>query len=512
MRQPPFLSAAAILFLALPLSAANKVYVDGPITKTYPLDIAGTFWIDNPEGTIEIVGIDGARTTITAVTTIIAVDGDGRDEARENTKLSFDCNNPHQCYVKTIVPQVRSPHWSSSVKYTVKVPKTVHVRVLTTRAESVHVANILGNVTVKAFAGPIVLDNVTGASIVESVNGSVVYNYVTKPVSHAQINAINASIEVHLPADSNFDWVADTLRGDLWTTLPLRGHWSGRVFRGSVNAPGGPTLTTGTMLGRVAVLANGENQTAARSVRTLVPESGDTVAMAVVPQMMRVQIPTVQGPMEIVQRLADINIGEARGTLRVFTGAGAIELGTVYGECTATSLGGPISITEAMANLIAHTGVGRILVRAARVGGTITTDGGLVEVLYTGGPTTLRSGGGDIIVRQAAGPIEAETRSGDIVVNSDPTQKTQRISAHTARGNVTINLSRRFGADIDATVLTSDRDAEAIYSDFKGLQIRKEQVGGKTKVHATGKINGGGERLELYAEEGTIHISSTSGR
>src|SRR5438067_5833040 len=311
MRQPPFL-AAAVLFLALPLSAANKIYVDGPITKTYPLDIAGTFWIDNPEGTIEIAGVDGARTTITAVTTIIAVDGDGRDEARENTKLSFDCNNPHQCYVKTIVPQVRSQRWSSSVKYTVKVPKTVHVRVLTTRAELVHVANIMGNVTVRAFAGPIVLDNVTGASIVESVNGSVVYNYVTKPVSHAQINAINASIEVHLPADSNFDWVADTLRGDLWTTLPLRGRWAGRVFRGSVNAPGGPTLTTGTMLGRVAVLANGESQTLARSVRTLVPEVGSE-SVAVVPQMMRVQILTVQGPTEIVRRLADINIGEAHG-------------------------------------------------------------------------------------------------------------------------------------------------------------------------------------------------------
>jgi len=100
--------------------------------------------------------------------------------------------------------------------------------------------------------------------------------------------------------------------------------------------------------------------------------------------------------------------------------------------------------------------------------------------------------------------------SGDIVINSDPAQKTQRISAHTSRGNVTLNLSPRFGADVDATVITSDNDAEGIYSDFAGLQIRKEQVGAKTKVHATGKINGGGERLELYAEDGTIHISSST--
>ena len=228
-----------------------------------------------------------------------------------------------------------------------------------------------------------------------------------------------------------------------------------------------------------------------------------------VPQMMRVQIPILQGPTEISQRVADIQIGEVRGSLRVFTGAGAIELGTVYGELNATSVGGPISITEAMAGLTAHTGVGRILVRAARVGGTITTDGGVVEVQYTGGPTTLKSLGGDIIVRQAAGPIDADTRSGDITITSDPTQRTQRISARTARGNVLLNLTSRFGADVDATVMTADSDADPIVSDFTGLQIRKEQVGGKTRVRATGKINGGGEKLELYAEEGTIRLSSS---
>jgi DUF4097 and DUF4098 domain-containing protein YvlB len=514
MRRAPFL-AAAIVLLALPLSAANKVYVDQPITKTLPLDIAGSFWIDNPQGTIEIVGIEGAVATITAVRTTIAVDKDAFDEARDNTKISFECN-PHMCFVRTLAPAIRSPRWSSSVKFTARVPKTVHVRVAAKSADTIRVASIMGNVTVNTVNGTIVLDNVTGASIVESVNGRVVYNYGTKPVSHAQINVINADIEVHLPADSNFDWVADTLRGDLWTTLPFRGRWTGRVFHGSVNAPGGPTLTTNTMLGSVAVLATGGTLADARSVRSIAPEpraqTGDQAMISPQPpRLARIQLPTVSAPFEIVERLADINIGEARGALRVYTGAGAIELGTVYGECTATSLGGPISITEAMANVIAHTGAGDILVRAARVGGTITTDGGLVKVLYTGGAMTLKSGGGDIVVRQAAGPIDAETRSGDIVVNSDPTQRTQRISAHTGRGNVTLNLSPRFGADVDATVLTSDADAEAIYSDFKGLQIRKEQVGGgRTRVHATGKINGGGERLELYAEDGTIHISSST--
>jgi hypothetical protein len=508
MRPPRSLAAALVLF-ALPLGAAQMTYVDRPITKTYPLDIAGTFWIDNPEGSIEIVGGEGTSATIVAVRTTIAIDRDAMAEARDNTKLDYECNTPQMCFVRALLPPLHSRRWSSSVKWTVTVPRTVHVRVLAKAADTIHVSNIMGNVTVKSFTGTIAMDNVTGASIIETVNGRVVYNYATKPVSHAQISAINANIELHIPADASFDWVADTLRADIWTTFTPRGKWSGRIFHGTVNNAGGPTITTSTMLGRVNILSNGLTMREARLVPSLIPptpQAGEQQQQP--PQMMRVQLPVVTGPFVISQTLADINIGEARGPLRVMTGAGAIELGTVFGECTAMSQGGPISVADAMQTLNAHTSAGNILVRAARAGGTMTTDGGIVKVQYTGGPTTLKSGGGDIVVSQAAGPVDAETRSGDIVITADTNQRTQRISARTARGNVTLNLPPRFAADVDATVITSDSDADAIYTDFNGLQIRKEQVGGKTRVRATGKINGGGDRLEIYAEEGTIHLTT----
>ena len=505
MRPTSFL--AALLLLALPLGAANITYVDRPITKIVPIDIAGTLWVDNPFGTLEISGVDGTNATITAIRTTIATDHESMVEARDNTVLSFE-GDAHQRIVRTLIPPRRSARWSSSVKYMISIPRTVHVRVATMSADTVRIADVMGNVTVKAFSGTIVFDNVTGASIVDTVNGRVVYNYATQPVSVAQIRTVNANIEIHVPSDSNVDWVADSLRSDIWTTLPLRGRWEGRVFRGSVNTAGGPRLTTSTMLGRVALLGNGATGAEAQSVLSLIkPLDVGPAAQNYVQQMMRVQLATVPGPMEIVQRIADVNIGEARSSLRVFTG-GQIEIGTVYGDLTADSGGAPISVTEAKAGLIAHSGGGGISVQFARTGGTITTNGGLIQVGLTGGPMTLKSGGGDIVVRQAGGAIDADTRSGDITVGSDPNQKTQRIAARTARGNITLHLSPRFGADVDATVLTSDNDNDAIFSDFKGLQIRKEQVGGKTKVRATGKINGGGERLDLYAEEGTIHISA----
>ena len=61
-------------------------------------------------------------------------------------------------------------------------------------------------------------------------------------------------------------------------------------------------------------------------------------------------------------------------------------------------------------------------------------------------------------------------------------------------------------------MISSDLTANLIRTDLAGLSIQRDQVNGKTRLHATGKINGGGERIELYAEDGGILISSDSAR
>jgi len=88
----------------------------------------------------------------------------------------------------------------------------------------------------------------------------------------------------------------------------------------------------------------------------------------------------------------------------------------------------------------------------------------------------------------------------------DPRVHTQRVTAKTTKGNILLNVSSRFGADIDATVLTTDEEAAGIRSDFTGLTVKRDQFNGKTRVHATGKIGGGGDKIELFAEDGEIQI------
>jgi len=478
------------------------------LVKEVPLGMGGTFWIDNPIGSIEIVGSDSPNVLATVIKTTTGADRAALAEGREQTVVSFE-GDSNVRFIRTILPPTRPLRWTSTVAYTLRVPRTVHVRVAAKFADRIRIASINGNVTVKTLSGTIVLDGVTGASIVDTTNGKVIYQYRQKPIANAQIQAVNADIEMNVPPDSNFNWIADTLRGDVTTNLPVRAEFQGSALRGTVNAPGGPTLAMQTLLGGIRMLGNGLDVQNARSLRADVEHVTVRKTLMMQPAK-RIQLPIAGGAFDFYTSIGDVEVGEVRGPARVQTGAGEIRLGLVYGDCNVVSLGGPLDLGDIMGTLFASTQAGDVLVRAAREGGRASTAGGIIRVLYNGGPMILQSGGGDIVVRQAAGPINAETRSGDISITADPIQRTQKIQAHTLQGNILLNIGPRFAGDIDAIVMTSDPDSKAIYSDFTGLLIKKDQVGGKTRIHATGKLNGGGERVELFAEEGDIHITNVT--
>ena len=206
--------------------------------------------------------------------------------------------------------------------------------------------------------------------------------------------------------------------------------------------------------------------------------------------------------------IGSIEVGRIEGFARVDTGAGAVKLDSVLGEANVVSLGGPLNLGDIYRALTAHTDAGDILVRGALEGGNISTGGGTIRLLYAGGATTLRTGGGDIIVRQASAAIDAETTSGDITINADPNSKTEHFEAKSLQGNIVLNVSPRFAADIEATIITSNPDANTVHSDFPGLTMHRDQVNGKTRIRAIGKINGGGQKVQLSASEGNIHINS----
>lgn len=480
--------------------------------RTYSLDPGGTFVLDNPVGDIEITGANVPEIQASIVTTISAADEAGFQEALRQSGLVTGGDSKTRV-VRTAAVQAnyRQKPWSLSVRWNVRVPRSASVRILSYSSNSVRVSNVLGDVNIRNFNGNLILTNLNASTFAESVNGSIIYS-TPRPRGNVMLGTVNGSVTATVAGNADLRWVAKTMTGDIRTNLPARGTLVGTTFRGSVNAPGGPTITTTSLMGNVHLLAAGAAATTTQSIRN-VPTVVQSPTIGAGQQTSTAgrgdyQRSTVVSSVKYATSLGDVKVGRIRGDADVFTGAGQVHLGEVTGEAKVRSLGGPLQLGEMMGVLTASTRAGDILVDSTRRGGTISTDGGTISLLYTSGPTRLTSGGGDITVRQAAASVSAETSSGDIAITIDLESKTETIDARTGKGNVILNVPPMFRADIDATIMTKDPTADTILSDLPGLVVTREQTGNTTRVRAVGKINGGGEKIVLQATGGDIRIST----
>ena len=412
--------------------------------------------------------------------------------------------------MRTLLPPVKTSRWGSSVNYVLKVPPTVQVRIDSRNSDHIRVVNISGGVSVKNVNGNIFLENVTGPVVAESANGNISYDPNGRPAANVQLSSVNGRIEIAVSPNAAFQWIAQTTLGDFRTNLPVVGKLTGTTFRGGLNSGQGPTLTTATFKGDAYVVRQGSNIAQTQSVRSMIIgiAPNESAGPAILVKSFRSSL--VDGDFSFSTPLGNVFVGQVRGGARVETRAGEVELGSVAGRCVVTSYGGPIKLGDVAGLINARTSAGDVLVNNAQSGGFAATDGGMIRVLHAGGAMTLRSGGGDIVVRTASAPINAETRSGDVSITVDPSVRRNAIYAKTSQGSVTLNLSPGFAADIEATLLTADDDPDVFRSDFAGLSVRRDQVGSKTRIHATGKVNGGGDRVEIYAEDGTIRITGDS--
>ena len=502
----------AIALLACATLAAAPLSHTERFVRDFPMEIGGSLWIENPIGNVDVVGSDQLGISVSVVKIVAAPEAASLKEGREQTQILLEGDNKTRV-IRTVVTGTRESKWKSNVAYVIRVPRASQVHVKGNMGEHIKVSNIASTVTVKNTNGDITLEGVGGAVTVDSANGDIHFISDTKPTQPVQLTTINGAIEVQVAGESNLDWIAQSIKGDFRTNLPVRGRVSGQAFRGIVNQPGGPAMTTTALMGNIFLLSRGGSQDDIRSIRAAATRPAQSaVRISPVQQAPTgtysetIQTPLVQGNFMYATNYGNFHIGEVRGFVSIQTGAGQVTLGTVTGDVSVRSGGGPLELSDIFGNLSARTEAGEVLVRSARKGGELSTGGGTLRVIYSAGPLSLHNGGGDIVVNQAGSSVDADTRSGDLSLTMDPRLKTQRVTAKTTKGNILLNLGARFGAEIDVTVLTTQEDAVGIHSDFPGLTVKRDQFNGKTRVRATGKIGGGGEKIELFAEDGEIQI------
>lgn len=498
MRRTTLLTIALALTASV-LSAATFNSNDA-YEKEAPISPDGLLTIDNPFGNVDVVGVDGATTVAFTVRRVVrGADPASVDEGVKKSPLLFVGDNGRRT-IRTGVPLVHDPRWSIGVSYVIRVPRGVSIKLLSHSSERLHIVNINGSVEIKNTNGVVALENVTGPVSVDSANGSITFDSPNPPSSDVELTSINGNVEVYLPAGAPFRWTGQTLRGDFFSTIPVTGKFTGPNFRAAAPNTVGPQIVTNAMMGNVYLLRRGTKPAQAKSMRDA--QAPDTVMAR------SFNAPFHNGDLIYSTPLGNIAVGQVRGAARVETRAGEVRLGLVQAQCDVISNGGPLTLGDIMGPLTARTRAGDVIINAAHAGSTVSTGGGFIRMLFAAGSTNLHSDGGDINVRQASGPITAITSSGDVTIGVDPTVRSVPIDVKTEQGNVTLTISSLIAADIEATLVTSDADANAIHSDFPGLTFRRDQVGTKTRIRASGKVNGGGERIYLYAEDGDITIHS----
>jgi len=529
------IAVGTLLIAATASSVLATVQSAHKQTWSHEIEPNGSFVLINAAGNLDLVGTDEKVLKITAVRVIRGLDEAALAEGRSQVEIVLS-GNPWQRVVRTRgqTPAGRTPRWTSAVNYTIEVPRTVNLDITNLYAEIVRIRDMNGSINLKNVMGKIQFLGVRGATIVDTINGDIFSSFDHPPQAHLRLITINGQIELRVPRSSQFRWFAQSMRGDILSNIPMQAKFAPpeRSVTASVNSSR-PSVNVQTiaMTGRVFLIDNDQPSAPSRSLiprqlriaETEPPSnrSSSTEVTATLNTLRKkylIQSPSartfarhdtvVLENFEFTTTLGNVLVGEVRGDAKIFTRAGEIILGLVGGRADVSSGGGPINLGDIGGNLRARTRAGDISVRAARKGGDLATDGGNVQVFFNGGPLTVLSGGGDVAVRHTVSRVWAETRSGDITINIDKGVRTEQVDAKTVGGNVLLNVPAGFAADVDATIMTSEESTNTITSELSGLSVLREKAGNGVRIRATGKLNGGGKTLQLYAEDGDIRITT----
>ena len=220
----------------------------------------------------------------------------------------------------------------------------------------------------------------------------------------------------------------------------------------------------------------------------------------------RIQVGNISGKTDLDTSGGSIKVVGATGKVKANTSGGSINIGPTTNEVAVNTSGGSIKIDKAEGNIHADTSGGSIEVVGTDGSVDLDTSGGNIYVGKSGEFVKAETSGGNITIKQANGYIEADTSGGRIeaeMIQTDNSKDTH-VNLDSAGGSITLYLPKTIEATISAK-LNISRSAYKdyrIYSDFP-LTIKGED---SSRVSAKGKVNGGGDKININTSDGDIFI------
>ena len=216
--------------------------------------------------------------------------------------------------------------------------------------------------------------------------------------------------------------------------------------------------------------------------------------------------------LDVATRAGHITIGDIDGPFTASTAGGHVTAGHIGGATKITTAGGHIQVEDSAGPATLRTAGGHITI--GDVGGNLIADtaGGHIESGHVRGTVHAKTAGGSIQIRQADGAVEAKTVGGSITARI-AAQPKEASYLETMAGSVNLQLASNVKLDVDA-----ESDGGSVDSNLQLQGEDKQSAKDDDDDHGrwfrnrtiSGKLNGGGPKLQVRTTHGRISITKTS--
>lgn len=227
------LPALLLAGFALAAPTLARAWETEMVSRTFPISADGTVSLDNVNGAVEITAWDRPEVAIEA-----EIRGKTTDDLKR-IRVEFESDATHLA-VKTKLEKKPGLLWGDSprgeVRYVLRVPAGVSLKKISTVNSSIKINGVRGEVTAATVNGRIEAGGLAGRGKFNTVNGSIVADYAgTTDVNRIDLDTVNGTCTLRLPASSTGRLRADTVNGSVTCALPVTIEKSSRrSLRGSI--------------------------------------------------------------------------------------------------------------------------------------------------------------------------------------------------------------------------------------------------------------------------------------
>jgi hypothetical protein len=220
-------------------------------TETLPLSATGTLRLDNINGDVDIDAWDKNEVFIEAEKSARTEEYLNKIEIRIDAK-------PDRIAIETVIPKnVRKwfENAQYAVRYKIRVPAGANLEKIDVVNSDLTVTGVRGNVDLDTVNGSIDAKGLRGNGRFDTVNGGIRASYDSlEGVKKIDLDTVNGSATVYLPANSSGHLVADSVNGGISCDFPIKLEKSGRShLRGKIGSGEGPSIRLDSVNGGLKI-------------------------------------------------------------------------------------------------------------------------------------------------------------------------------------------------------------------------------------------------------------------